>query len=278
MSGRGTATDTRPIRVEELKRAWLAVQNGAFRDPAPAPNANLGAAPPGSAWTPAEAVLPVVGCVAQSGATTLALALATAADHARLIECCTVTASGLSAATTAEMGTTEARWITGRRDSVTVARRGAVHLSASELPAPEPATDDTALTVLDAGWEIGQLLVSPGWLSAEVRDAATVVAVTTATVPGMRRLEIALELLGADRTVVAVLGAPPRRWARAVTAAIGPLTVGLVRDGRLVDVPPLKNLAERGIDAARLPEPLLHAAQTVLRHTDVGTRHMEGQP
>ena len=100
-----------------------------------------------------------------------------------------------------------------------------------------------------------------GW-----RDPAPMVLATTATIPGMRRLETALSLLGSRRCVVAVLGPPRRRWPAAVAAALGPAGRELDRAGRLVTVPVDRRLAVRGIDSTPLPGPVLGAARTVLGH------------
>ncbi|NHA01212.1 hypothetical protein G5V59_18805 [Nocardioides sp. W3-2-3] len=53
-----------------------------------------------------------------------------------------------------------------------------------------------SLTILDVGWEAGQLLATDCWLAEAVRTADQVVLVTTATVPGMRRASVALESAG----------------------------------------------------------------------------------
>ena len=79
-----TAQTTRPVAVEELRRAWHAVQDGAFRHPArpqdvaPAtPIATVAMPKPAERWTPTsgELVVPVVGAAGSCGATTVALAL-----------------------------------------------------------------------------------------------------------------------------------------------------------------------------------------------------------
>ncbi len=79
-----TSAPTRPVALEELRRAWLAVQAGDFRHPTKA-RTGTGAsaiADVTRAWTPAsgERVVPVVGAAGSCGATTVALALATAVE------------------------------------------------------------------------------------------------------------------------------------------------------------------------------------------------------
>ena len=68
-------TVTRPVGVDELRRAWHALQEGQFRTRAPRPpQAPSARRPevPASAWKPTEPVLPVIGCVGKAGATTAA--------------------------------------------------------------------------------------------------------------------------------------------------------------------------------------------------------------
>lgn len=262
-----TATTTRPVAVEELRRAWRAVQDGTFRA-APSPRT---APPPGGAaagWDPPEQVLPVLAVVPQSGASTLALAVATVCGG-RVVECCTATASGLATAATAEMGATPAGWTIGRRDAVHIARTSAIHRCVEEVPVPEDSPDRTAVSVLDVGWDLGQVLTGDGWLTATVTGAPCVLLVTTVTVPGLRRLEVAAELLGPDRIVVAARGPQVRRWSREVRGAAGPHVRTLGDSGRWVTVPYERGLAVRGLDSTPLPRPLLVAAEDLWRRCGV---------
>ena len=111
-----TAQAMRPVGVDELRRAWLAVQAGDFRRPHPKQRAVAPASPAASVeWTPAsdELVIPVVGAAGSCGATTVALALATAAKgRARVVECASASLSGLAAASTAELGADDHGWST----------------------------------------------------------------------------------------------------------------------------------------------------------------------
>ena len=122
------------------------------------------------------------------------------------------------------------------------------------------------LTVLDVGWELGQVLTTSSWIGEQVARPGPVAVATAATIPGMRRLETALSLLGPHRCAVAVLGPPRRRWPAGVAAALGPEGREVDRAGRLVAVPVDRRLAVRGIDSAPLPGPVLRAARTVLGH------------
>ncbi|MEJ7742393.1 MAG: hypothetical protein WKF73_07505 [Nocardioidaceae bacterium] len=133
------------------------------------------------------------------------MAIATAADGpARVIECSPITASGLAAASTAELGVHVSGWVQGTRDQVVLERTGMVLVGVHEVPEPSEPERDVHLTVLDVGWELGQVMATPSWLSEHLRAAPLVVLVTVATIPGLSRLEGALGLLGPGRAVVAV--------------------------------------------------------------------------
>jgi hypothetical protein len=258
------------VSVDELKRAWNAVQAGRFRTGTgatrdlhqpPSPSA-------GKAWEPGpgERVLPVIGCAGSCGATTISLALAgAAAMPARVVECSSVTASGLAAASTTELGLHESGWTRGTRDGILLERASNVLVSIQEVPTPSVPDRTIALTVLDIGWEIGQILATPAWLGGQVRGADLVVLVTTATVPGLRRLESALDLLAGTSTCAAVIGPRPKKWPRPVGYSAGPRTRALEAAGRLIDVPADRALAIAGLDPTPLPASLLQAAATLLR-------------
>ena len=272
-------TVTRPVGVDELRRAWHALQEGQFRTRAPRPpQAPSARRPevPASAWKPTEPVLPVIGCVGQAGATTAAVALATVVGAARVLECCTATSSGLTAAPTAELGRSEHNWIVGRRERVWLARSSEVLLDPSETPLPDSPPTGTELTVLDVGWDLGQVLAGDSWLRDQVTTAPTIIAVTTPTIPGLRRLELALTMLAPARVIVAVTGSHPRRWPRPVTAALGPLTTAAVTANLLVDLPSDKGLALRGLDSSPLPTSLLKAAENLLQRVAAGDQHQKG--
>lgn len=258
------------VSVDELKRAWNAVQAGRFRTGTGA-NSDLHqppSPPAGKAWEPGpgERVLPVIGCAGSCGATTISLALAgAAAMPARVVECGTAGASGLAAASTAELGLHDSGWTRGTRDGVLLERASSVLVSIQEVPTPSVPDGIIALTVLDVGWEIGQVLATPGWLGGQVRGADVVVLVTTATVPGLRRLEGALDLFAGISTCAAVIGPRRKKWPRPVGYSAGPRTRALEAAGRLVDVPEDRALAIAGLDPTPLPALLLQAAATLLR-------------
>lgn len=270
------------VTVEELKRAWTAVRSGQFRAGAEATDdsddsddtgdiGDIGeptSPAAGLRWVPGpgEGVLPVIGCAGSCGASTLAVALATAAARpARVVECASLATSGLAAASTAELGRHEAGWIRGTRDGVLLERAGAVLGCVEQVPTPSRPDRPVGLSVLDVGWQIGHVLASTGWLGRQVRGADLVVLVATATVPGLRRLEYALALLAGTDACAAVLGPPQRKWPRPLRYAAGALTESLEQAGRLIVLPPDRALAIAGLDTTELPTPLLDAAAALLR-------------
>jgi hypothetical protein len=265
------------VSVNELKAAWNAVQAGRFRtDTGATRDLREPPSPPaGKRWGPGqgERVLPVIGCAGSCGASTISLALAGAAAlPARVVECSTAGASGLAAASTAELGLHESGWTRGTRDGILLERASNVLMSIQEVPTPSVPDRNIALTVLDIGWEIGQILATPAWLGGQVRGADLVVLATTATVPGLRRLESALDLLAGNSTCAAVIGPRPKKWPRPVGYSAGPRTRALEAAERLIAVPEDRALAITGLDATPLPASLLQAAAMLLRLLpDAGT-------
>lgn len=260
-----TTVATRPVAIDELQRAWRAVQAGQFR----APHRHRADRPRVSSvstWSPVESVLPVLGCIGQAGASTLALALATVAGTARVVECCSATCTGLTTAVTAELGHTITGWRLGRRDQVEILRAGGLHLSVTEVPVPDnTAGPEPAVTVLDVGWDLGQVLATPGWVEQQVHAAEQLVLVTSATMPGLRRLEVAASILGPDRCYAAVVGAG-RRWRPPTSVAAGPTIRALDNAGHLLRIPTDRALARYGVSADPLPPGLLKTAAGILHH------------
>lgn len=253
------STPTRPVGVDEVLRAHRSLMAGDFRRHPPRPRSRTG-------WNPAEPVLPVVGAAGGTGSSTLALALAMAAAG-RVVECASPTASGLVAAPTAELGRHDSGWLQGTRDTVLIERPAALLATVGDLPAPTTPTDTPPLTVVDVAWELGQVLAAPSWVADLLRHSPSVVVTATATIPGLRRLEVALSMLAHTLSVAAVLGPRRRKWARAVALSAGPLTTELIRGGRLVEVPTDARLSARGLDSHALPTSLLHAATDLLHLT-----------
>ncbi|CCH79300.1 conserved hypothetical protein [Nostocoides japonicum T1-X7] len=265
------------VSVQELKRAWRSVEAGDFR-PRQRPGAGNGHETTPHGWHPDEPVLPVVGCAGSVGATTLALALATRAPGAtRIVECCTATASGLAPASTAELGQHPTGWSQGTRGDVLLERGSDILVSTDEVPTPTDPAAALTLTVLDVGWELEQVLASPNWLADQLLHSEHVVVATTATIPGLRRLEGALSLLAGRRVLGAVLGPTRRKWPRGLEHSLGTLTRQLDQRGDLHQIPVDRALAVRGLDSEALPTPLLTAADQVLRAT-VAAETTKGSP
>ncbi|MEP7739820.1 hypothetical protein ABKW28_19430 [Nocardioides sp. 31GB23] len=280
----GSGPTSRPYALEEVQAAVRALQAGEFRDARLTtrltdPDANTArprtarrtpAQTQAADWTPqpGERVLAVIGTSGSSGASTVALAVALSAKQpARVVECCSASASGLAAATTAELGLHPAGWRQGRREQVVIERVCEVLAGVDEVPSPTPAEHTTQLTVLDVGWEVGQLTTTNSWVSDAVARADQVLLVSTATVPSLRRLEGALELLvnhaGADvteRTWVAVVGPRRKKWPRGVEGAGGPHARRALNSERVVEIPEDRGLSIHGLDSRPVPPALLTAA------------------
>ncbi len=263
------------MRVEALRAAVIAIRAGIF-DEVSGDDVLCTGQVPGTAvagstyrsdagpisWAAGDMGGPVVLVVAGhagAGASTVALAVAEGLAESRrvqLIDYAEPVRSGLTAASTIELGTDGAEWRRGRRgrlDVVRLARRP----GNGELP-PPPETDDTArLLVVDAGWSLTTaLLDSPGSLI----QGANVVVVTRATVPAVRQAEHVLAAL-ADEPVVAAVG--PARWPRAVQASCGPRLRELRSLGRVVRVPVDRRLETAGLNGDRLPKPVASAGRSM---------------
>ncbi|KAB2810993.1 hypothetical protein F9L07_03395 [Pimelobacter simplex] len=284
MSTQVTApTSSRPVGVDELKRAWDAVNAGEFRA-----GAGAGKGPRGRGtaaaddWSPAdgEHTIAVIGCAGSVGASTVALAAGlAAAGPVRVIECCSVTASGLAAASTAELGLHPTDWRQGKRDHVLLERASEVLAGVDEVPLPiahrHGAENQTQLTILDVGWEAGQLLATDCWLAEAVRTADQVVLVTTATVPGMRRASVALELLAnhwqPEQIALAVRGPRRKKWPRGLEHAGGPAVRRALVADRCVEIPEDRELAVNGLDSRPVPATLISAARQLLEAAHLPT-------
>lgn len=258
-------------------------------------------------WTPlsGEVVVPVVGCAGSMGTSTVALSLATAAaavtvgaaeagggpaPQVRVVECGSSTTSGLAAASTAELGVGPSGWRRARRGPVLVQRFSYPLMGAARLPVPinlvpiEAASSQEGcglVTVLDVGIDLEQLLGTGCWLREVVIGSPSVVAVTWATVRGLRRLEGTLELLDRARSETrgarrqphaAVVGPALKKWPKGVTHSAGPHSRRLIADGRLVSVPQDRGLAVRGLDSVALPPSVLDAGRELARRTTPSTR------
>ena len=274
-----TQTPSRPVGVDELKRAWHALNAGEFRT---GPGAGKGPRGRGTAaednWSPAdgEHTIAVIGSAGSVGASTVALATGlAAAAPVRVIECCSVTTSGLAAASTAELGLHPTDWRQGKRDHVLLERASEVLAGVDEVPLPTEAQNETQLTILDIGWEAGQLLATDCWLAEAVRAADQIVLVTTATVPGMRRAGVAMDLLAGywqpEQIVPAVRGPRRKKWPRGLEHAGGPAVRRALDAGRCVEIPEDRELAVNGLDSRPVPAPLISAARQLLEPAHLPT-------
>ncbi|WP_203568067.1 hypothetical protein [Aestuariimicrobium ganziense] len=195
----------------------------------------------------------VVGCAGGVGASTVALALATAAGvPARVVECCSPLASGFPAAANAELGT-EGTWRRGSRGDVLLERP-----VTSDATVPVPTESSVEWTVVDANWTTASGM-GAGWLGSVLRTLDDVVLVTNATVPGVGRLQSCAELLGRDALGV-VVGPTIKRWPRPVKVA----SAGIPARVHIADFPLDPRLQVTGLTPDPLPAPLLKAAQNVL--------------
>jgi hypothetical protein len=272
MSGLSTSTGQPPVALDEIKRAWHALRAGEFALDASA--CQMGSRRRGRSRTeweqaPGETTLAVVGCAGSVGASTIALAAALAAPTpVRVVECCSVTASGLAAASNAELGLHPTGWRRGKRDHVLLERPSEVMAGPGEVPVPTVGPHDGQLTILDVGWEVGQLLATKCWLTAATLTADRLVLVTSATVPGMRRLEGALDLLTAHGRAadiwIAVRGARRRKWQRVVERSAGPGVRRALAGDHSVEIPDDSDLAILGLDSREIPAPLISAAGQLL--------------
>lgn len=270
-------TTHRPVSVEELQRAFKAVKAGTYRRDAASQGLARSRRSGTSAWESDEPVLPVISCSGGAGATTTALAIATAAKASRVVECCSVTASGLAASPTAELGQAPEGWSRGTRDSVLIERSCEVFTGPQEVNLPADAPAGCELTVLDVAWDLSLVLASPSWLSDQILSAPVVVVVGRATVPGLRRLEGALALLEEGPTVIAAVVGPRRKkWPRVLQGSMGALTRRLDAEGLLIDIPHDTHLALTGLTGRAIPTPLISAASHLLRLTGAGNTTTKG--
>jgi hypothetical protein len=267
------------VAVEELKRAWHAVSSGEFRTgPSTGESSRVRGVITEATWSPAtgEHTIAVLGCAGSVGASTIALATGLAArSPVRVVECCSVTASGLAAASTAELGLHPTGWRQGKLDHVLLERASEVLAGVDAVPPPTESGHEHQLTILDVGWEAGQLLATDCWLAETVRSASQVILVTTATIPGMRRLGIGIDLLPTrwqpEQLGFAVRGPRRKKWPRGIEHAGGPtLRRALVAD-RCVQIPEDRELAVNGLDSRPLPGPLIRAARQLLEPTHRST-------
>lgn len=230
--------------LADVRRAWRAVEAA------------------NTEWSPPGPIAMVLSAHGGAGGSTVALALATVAGDARVVECCTASASGLAAATTAELGEVGNGWRRGSRGPVLIDRLAGRVGSLVEIPTP--AECDRELTVVDCAGDPDAVAHSGGWLARQVRSIDQVIVVARPTVPGLRRLEIAGLVLGGDR-VQAVLMGCTRRDLRAAEQAAGPWTRSLLAAGAVALIPHDTRLAMAGLSPDDLQASVLDACSNLNR-------------
>lgn len=224
-------------------------QNPGLRQPAPRVDA---------AKSLPSSVLPilVLGAHPGAGASTVALALADlatpppgAAGAVHLIDAASREHSGLLCAAEHELGR-DGDWLVGRRGPIVLYRPAVPLASAGDIPSlPLP---NGGVLVIDAGWPHRELLRSPTPLTS-LLPRCQVVLVCRASIPGVRRAQLAIADLP-DSPLVVGVGAS--RWPGPVRATFGHKLCEAVDAGRGVVVPTSRRLEVHGIG----PEPLPRAA------------------
>lgn len=205
---------------------------------------------------------------AGAGASTIALALADAADaadlHTRVLDAATPAWSGLAGAAVTELGAAQG-WRRGRRGHEVLIDRVDVRVAAPDLvPAPR-AADGIHLTVLDTGWTVRELATAsagPGkcWVAGAPADVEVVV--TRATTPALGQAEeVLLELT--DRPVIAVVVGPARMSRQLVTLA-GPRLRRLHHDQGVMCLTRLAAGSMAGLGTEPLPRQLIGAGRRLL--------------
>src|SRR5690606_8341396 len=113
-----------------------------------------------------------------------------------------------------------------------------------------PDDSDIDACAIDIAWPAEALLAAECWPRELLVGTEPLLLVTTATVPGLRRLETTLALLAehrdVSRCVVAVLGPRWARWPGPVRHSTGPRAKALAQTGRVVAIPCDRRLAITG--------------------------------
>ncbi|MEO6605986.1 MAG: hypothetical protein ABIN55_10270 [Aeromicrobium sp.] len=246
------------VSVDELRRAWVAVEAGDFRVGTATERRRIES----ETWKPAEPVIVVAGATGRVGASTTAIALAAAANtDVRVVECSSTHRTGMMAATISELGVDDAGWRRGARDAIRIERTTTTFERPAEVPPPSSANCD--LTIVDVGWDLTHLLNGDSWLAGVVRSAPLVL-VSVATVPGLRALDAALRLTGQREDIwCAVVGPARRRWPRGLQLAATGFG-HLDERGRLFAIPEIPSITLNGLTQDPLPTRLVSACQPIL--------------
>lgn len=228
--------------LAELRAAYTALQNGTFADPC------TDFSTPVDTHELAGRVVGVVGVTGGIGTTTVALAIAEAVGAARLVELAAPHASGLAAASRAELGT-RAGWTLGQRGDLRLERR-----DTPDATIPAAAADDADdVTVLDLGT-----------FTPHIPTTGSLVVVAPCSVPGIRRLNACLTTLNPAELVVVVTGAPGRTLPRSVAGAFAPALRAVAADGRVLVVPESAALRLTGVTGEPLPRQLRTAVAPIV--------------
>jgi hypothetical protein len=148
---------------------------------------------------------------------------------------------------------------------------------------PEEAMT-SCLTILDAGWEAGQLLSTDCWIADTVKSVERLVLTTRATTPGMRRLEGVLDLLSGARDLwqvkVALIGPRRKKWHRGLEQAGGAGVRRVLDAGNCVAIPEIPALAAAGLDSRPLAAGVVDAARQLVptHHQHLRDRTPTRQP
>lgn len=226
--------------LAELRAAYTALQNGTFADLC------TDSSTPVDTHELAGRVVGVVGVTGGIGTTTVALAVAEAVGAARLVELAAPHASGLAAASTAELGT-RAGWTLGQRGDLRLERRDTPDAT---IPAADDADD---VTVLDLGT-----------FTPHIPTTGSLVVVAPCSVPGIRRLNACLTTLNPAELVVVVTGAPGRTLPRQVAGAFAPALRAVAAGGRVLVVPESAALRLTGVTGEALPRQLRTAVAPIV--------------
>lgn len=229
--------------VSELRAAFWALKDGQFSATTVMEHADERISGVDAPEPPR--VVRIAGVCGGCGATAVALAVAEHLEADRLVEWAMPEYAGLYEAPTAELGV---------RDGfdVGIRRSGTSELRVERRVNREVAPDLSEGTVVfDAGvWRAG--MVAPSIL------------VAPCSVPGVRRLEAALEDSSSAAVPVLVGGGGRRLPPRAV-GAMGPVLRAAVEAKNLCRVPELPNLRITGITGEALPNALRRAAETIVK-------------
>lgn len=259
---------TMAVSVDELQRAWTAVESGQFR------SGGSRRRELSRTWSPREDVVAVMGATGRVGASTVALTMAEASSGSvRVVECAPMHASGLAFASTAELGETDGSWRGGTRGRVLLERAAREHSRIGDIAVPSET--ERALTILDVGRDPSAVLDTDTWL-AEALTTLPLVVVTAATVPGLRALDQVLQRIARPAaTWCVVIGPSLRKWPKPLRLSATERIRESLSASRLVTVPTESSLGLSGLTADPIPGRVLAACGPLV---DQLLDHLKGTP